>query len=754
MNWRFSLFGKKFRGVFPKIFLSLIVILTVIIILYNSIFSFYLNKEYEKKIYEKNYSSLTFISNYIDAIVETIVVKRNFIANDKNVLNKALVPTKQDVSRDGSIISLLNNITNESTYIDSIYIYYPYDDTVFASAIGVEKRSYFKNQDILKHSDIIDSQFFLSENKQKLISYYYDFPIAGEYKMGTIIINVNIDTILSELSEKSKIPIKLSLLTKEGVFLLIDDTMKDLVKQNSEILNSIEDGFMNFEINDSSKVLYCNTSYKYGLRCFDILDKPSLFDLQILPKQIIIYLLILFFLLSVIISLVFSNFIYKPLKNIVSIFSLGSKDFENEYRLIENSYNDIINEKMKLEDNLDKVKPLIEKSFFRRYTRNSYLDINELNYYQKYIDVDSYREKIIKVVILNVSNNFVEKDENPDLRLTIESIKKWITGLNTCFEKQIYNFVSPFEIIVTCIFDKTTLIDDIEKLTYTFMKEIINFPSDDINKIFLTMSSGRALVGFQNIHKSYNQAKKILQYKLYLGDLSLQSHEPINSVIENKISHNISEEIEEYMTSIINLLKISDWENAKNNVNSIVDYFITNKIMNRYLISHYFLSLADEIIEYIISQDINPSNIFGPTQTLYSEITNTNNISKIKNLLLNCIDNIRYYFENNSMNKNDKYKIKIKNYIEENYFDSNLSLNTIADYLEINPSYFSKLFKKEFNQNFITYLSHYRIEKAKQMLENTQLSVKEVGFKVGFTTIQSFIRTFKKLEGVTPGKFF
>lgn len=39
------------------------------------------------------------------------------------------------------------------------------------------------------------------------------------------------------------------------------------------------------------------------------------------------------------------------------------------------------------------------------------------------------------------------------------------------------------------------------------------------------------------------------------------------------------------------------------------------------------------------------------------------------------------------------------------------------------------------------------------MLENPKLGVKVVGFLVGFSSVQSFIRTFKKLEGVTPGKF-
>ncbi len=117
--------------------------------------------------------------------------------------------------------------------------------------------------------------------------------------MGTIILNINMDTILSELSQKSKIPINLSLLTFSGEFLLIDSLFDNLINEYglSYLDNLEKEGYKNIQIGKQKKVLYSHISEKYGIYCFDILDVPSLFDLQNF-FQIKFFFSMLFFLFS------------------------------------------------------------------------------------------------------------------------------------------------------------------------------------------------------------------------------------------------------------------------------------------------------------------------------------------------------------------------------------------------------------------------------------------------------------------------
>lgn len=97
--------------------------------------------------------------------------------------------------------------------------------------------------------------------------------------------------------------------------------------------------------------------------------------------------------------------------------------------------------------------------------------------------------------------------------------------------------------------------------------------------------------------------------------------------------------------------------------------------------------------------------------------------------------------------------LKTKEIIEESYSDSNLSLVAIAEKVRINPSYLSTLFIQSQHISLTDYLNEYRIQKAKQLLDITNISAKEVGYQVGFHTAQNFNRVFKRYTGVTPGQY-
>ncbi|SFS71735.1 helix-turn-helix domain-containing protein [Paenibacillus sp. BC26] len=86
-------------------------------------------------------------------------------------------------------------------------------------------------------------------------------------------------------------------------------------------------------------------------------------------------------------------------------------------------------------------------------------------------------------------------------------------------------------------------------------------------------------------------------------------------------------------------------------------------------------------------------------------------------------------------------------------FHEDISLQQIAQYLELTPNYLSVLFKKELQMNFSEYLNRIRLEKAKELLLGTNLRSYEVAQQVGFTDDSYFSRAFKKHTGVRPNGF-
>lgn len=91
-------------------------------------------------------------------------------------------------------------------------------------------------------------------------------------------------------------------------------------------------------------------------------------------------------------------------------------------------------------------------------------------------------------------------------------------------------------------------------------------------------------------------------------------------------------------------------------------------------------------------------------------------------------------------------------YLEDNYSNSNLSLQYMASKYNTTYSNFSHYFKNNTKENYSSYLERIRINHAKKFLES-DLPIDRIALKVGYTNANSFSRAFKKLEGITPGDF-
>ena len=93
-----------------------------------------------------------------------------------------------------------------------------------------------------------------------------------------------------------------------------------------------------------------------------------------------------------------------------------------------------------------------------------------------------------------------------------------------------------------------------------------------------------------------------------------------------------------------------------------------------------------------------------------------------------------------------------KKFIQSNYKNP-ISLTDVADFVGLSPTYFSELFKKEEDINFIDYLIEFRIKKAKHLLRYTDYKIYEVAREVGYENIYYFSRIFKRQTGLSPKQY-
>ena len=98
------------------------------------------------------------------------------------------------------------------------------------------------------------------------------------------------------------------------------------------------------------------------------------------------------------------------------------------------------------------------------------------------------------------------------------------------------------------------------------------------------------------------------------------------------------------------------------------------------------------------------------------------------------------------------YIEQAKEYIKDHYAEP-LTLIQVAKFVSVNPVYLSSRFAKYCGQNFLEYLTHYRINKAEELLTHSILQIQEVATKVGYTDIAYFSRVFRRETGFTPSNY-
>jgi AraC-like DNA-binding protein len=109
----------------------------------------------------------------------------------------------------------------------------------------------------------------------------------------------------------------------------------------------------------------------------------------------------------------------------------------------------------------------------------------------------------------------------------------------------------------------------------------------------------------------------------------------------------------------------------------------------------------------------------------------------------------------NNTNASDKSIIMLKtilSFLRDNY-DQPISLETLSHTINKSPKYVGAFFKHMTGKTPIEYLTEYRIEKAARKLRLTDMSVTDIAFSSGFSDLSYFIKTFKRIKDISPGKY-
>ncbi|NCB42622.1 MAG: response regulator [Clostridia bacterium] len=172
----------------------------------------------------------------------------------------------------------------------------------------------------------------------------------------------------------------------------------------------------------------------------------------------------------------------------------------------------------------------------------------------------------------------------------------------------------------------------------------------------------------------------------------------------------------------------------------------------QYLSQEYLcISLSNILLKY--ARDCNVKMTDFSTNNLVTELMEFNNSQKLFDHFISLVFNIREKNRELKIHNSEKILNEAIQYVDLNFDNPNLSLELVCDEVGVSVSHLSMLFKKKKGINFIKYLINHRMEKAKKLFCETDLSVIEISIKCGYSNVYYFSHSFKKYTGKTPGGF-
>ena len=246
---------------------------------------------------------------------------------------------------------------------------------------------------------------------------------------------------------------------------------------------------------------------------------------------------------------------------------------------------------------------------------------------------------------------------------------------------------------------------------------------------------------FLELRNSYEEALQSLTGNLRVAQFRDVPNKPF-------YEENYPDETER---EIFHCLEKADMEGMKNAANSFFDWMVTNY-------RDHFEDVRLKCLEFVLyAERIMFTTGVKQYSFLYrsqyrKEIDEAEDYDTLHGWFIRKLEQCCTNIAAKPKAMTDSAVMKARTYIDGNY-GRDLSLDEVSKAVDISPYYFSKLFKEETGENFIEYLTKVRISRAKELLTDPNVSIKEVCASSGYSDPNYFSRIFKKYEGVTPSEY-
>lgn len=296
----------------------------------------------------------------------------------------------------------------------------------------------------------------------------------------------------------------------------------------------------------------------------------------------------------------------------------------------------------------------------------------------------------------------------------------------------------------------TEMADHIREKTAAFLEE-----TGDLHYFF---SLGRVVSHLSQIHQVYHEAYRAASSRFFLSpDRVVKPDRPIHQLLarDNPKPIDTDEALQKGNLRSIweNFMRTGTLQEAEDFVedafSSIGEANASSILFLNYLTMDCYFSMVRFLRELGRDPDEVNKNI-GDINVVIGALTSSEDAKKY---LVSYLEEVIRQRDSSTSSRNDQIIETALSYIDSNFTDGSMSLQTTAAFAGLSPNRFSTLFSHEMGMTFIEYLIGKRMERACELLMTTDMKGFEIAYASGYNDPHYFSSTFKKLKGMSPMEY-
>ncbi len=747
------------------IFIILVPIIATGIVYYMA------NNTIEGEINNSNDLVVRNVRDTMDSIINDVERLSIEIASNRRILNVLDINTYTDLSPGYAIYNAANELTNYRVFDSNknrLYVYYDNMKTVITPKCAFEEALFYNmylSTDKYTQEQWLDTmkgnyfgEYIVMPYREEsmgavnMVGFIRSIPISYKgHNSANLVILLNFNDFLTSYSSQAYIGTRsVQIINSSGN--IVAGKVND-VKLSAADYEKMVNGSGNIQktLKDGKSVIISYTSSRINDWKYIIITPELVFwqKAQYI-ENIMLGSVIFCMLLGGGMAYFFLRKNYSPLRDIAAYFKKhllsNNNEGDNEYKLIRDVFEETLEQKEKILKRLEQQNTVIKTNYLADLLKGKNKIVPVHEFLSTYDIVFKYNHFTVMVIYIeNMDEEFWLKDFARSIN--IYDLSKFIITnvVEELLNRSSCAYLAEVDDMLACLINIAPDRDYKEELD-TVVKEAGLFLEQNY-RIRTSFAVGNLYGDFDRISGAYAEAIEAMEYLQVMGINHTVFYSDISTETESRYYYPVEKEYQ-----LINCIKAADYKEASRILEEIIQRNTVNNTPSlgiaRCLMSDLISTVLKAVNEIEKLDDKNYFETINPV----GELMKCRTVPEIRHKMLQILKDSCDYLSKNSSQTNHRIRDMIVSIIENNYSDPNLGIGSIADELEKNGQYISRVFKEQSGDSIVDYVNKIRIQKAKELLKENKWNQEEISNRVGFTNVRTFQRAYKKQEGTSPGR--